>query len=134
MGIPTLRKSEIIEKCEICNKDFILNKNGFNLITHKEPFKGYYHKEIWICNSCYLKMLEVNDIKQLWKYYYNLMFNVSYPFHEGINNLERCNWCGGLYPKPDKRFKFCSDSCFKEHRRKYKRDHERKRYHKLKNK
>ena len=67
-------------------------------------------------------MLEVNDIKQLWKYHYSLMVNVSYPFHGGVNNLERCKWCGKLYPKPDERFKFCSDSCFKEHRRKYKRD------------
>lgn len=123
-------KNKIIKRCEFCGNMFELFKDGFNLHTDEEPFKGE-HEESFICNECYLKMLKNFEIYMLWKFQYELMNHFNFPFLEGVMNFARCENCGKLYPRPDKRYKFCGDECYKEHRREYKRLHERARYHKL---
>lgn len=45
-----------------------------------------------------------------------------------ISFLEHCEWCGLLFVPRTHRQKFCSDECFADHRRKYKRDWKRNNY------
>ena len=45
-----------------------------------------------------------------------------------VSIVQECEFCGNLYTPNHHRQKFCSDDCFKEHRRKYKRDWKNDKY------
>lgn len=125
-------------RCEICDAVIIINKTGFNLLTHMKPFNQqmqtpdqniYIPYEVFICNDCFKEFMAALTKKEMSSYMLNFFKAFTVMINPARFNLKRCHYCGKTFHDPDNRRKYHPE-CFKIHRRKYKREKERESYQK----